>query len=56
MFGIAEDQDDAEFFFLNPTSGLLTLARTLTSEDQLEYKVRKKVLMNTWSLSANANL
>ena len=44
MFGIAEDQDDAEFFFLNPTSGLLTLARTLTSEDQLEYKVRESTV------------
>ena len=44
MFGIAEDEEDAEFFFLNPTSGLLTLARTLTSEDQLEYKVRESTV------------
>ena len=39
MFDIAEDQDDAEFFYLNPSSGLLSLARPLTVEDQVEYKV-----------------
>ena len=39
MFDIDEDQDDAEFFYLNPSSGLLSLARPLTVEDQVEYKV-----------------
>ena len=39
MFDIDEDQEDAEFFYLNPSSGLLSLARPLTVEDQVEYKV-----------------